>query len=65
MRQFAGRLMDLAHRSGQVAGRQKKTGQHPIPEPFMFMQTTSEGKTELTNIIVCHAASRSFAVQTQ
>jgi len=64
MLRFAGQLMGLAYRSGPVAGRQKKTGQHPILEPFMFMQTTSVGETELTSIIVCHVASRSFAVQT-
>jgi len=65
MRQFADQLMGLAYCTGSVAGRQKKTGQHPILEPFMFMQTTSEGETEPTSIIVCHAASRSFAVQTR
>jgi len=52
-------------RTGPVAGGRKKTGQHLIPEPFMFMQTMSECETELTSIIVCHAASCSFAVQTR
>jgi len=40
-------------RAGPEAGGRKKTGQHPVLEPFMFMQTTSVGETELASIIVC------------
>jgi len=29
--------------------RTKETGQHPVPEPFMFIQTMSVGVAELAN----------------
>jgi len=39
----------LIWRAGPVSGGRKKTRQHPVPEPFMFIQTTSLGVAGLAN----------------